>query len=116
MMIALENGRPDRLPCQVHGWMEYYLNHYLGGIDWYQACEKFDMDYAIYVSPDYVYDEKDQANWIVDHRDLGVDDHPLARFANVVAVDGDRPERRAREHEEEHDRERNSSSHMTLPR
>jgi len=55
MLIALENGRPDRLPCQVHGWMDYYLNHYLGGIDWYEANAKFGLDYAIYVSPDYTY-------------------------------------------------------------
>jgi hypothetical protein len=74
MMIALENGRPDRLPCQVHGWMQYYLDHYLGGIDWYQAYEMFDMDYAIYGGPVYEYDEKDCANWHKDRIDLGTDD------------------------------------------
>jgi len=30
MLTALNNGRPDRLPCQVHGWMPYYLHNYLG--------------------------------------------------------------------------------------
>ena len=73
MLTALNNGRPDRLPCQVHGWMGYYLNHYLGGMDWYQACEKFGMDYAIYISPDYTYSERDLAKWQVDRRDLGID-------------------------------------------
>jgi len=73
MLIALENGRPDRLPCQVHGWMGYYLKHYLGGMDWYEACAKFDMDYAIYVSPDYHYAERDLANWRSDKRALGRD-------------------------------------------
>jgi dienelactone hydrolase len=30
MLTALNNGRPDRGPCQVHGWMSYYrLNHLL---------------------------------------------------------------------------------------
>ncbi len=48
MLTALNNARPDRLPCQVHGWMPYYLQHYLGGMDWWQAYEKFDMDFAIY--------------------------------------------------------------------
>src|SRR5512140_1555406 len=72
MLIALNNGRPDRLPCQVHGWMGYYLNHYLGGMDEWQAFERFDMDFAIYRSPNYKYDEKDLANWQVDRRDLGV--------------------------------------------
>ena len=46
MLTALSNGRPDRLPCQVHGWMDYYLNHYLDGMDWWQACERFGLDYA----------------------------------------------------------------------
>ena len=75
MLIALDNGRPDRLPCQVHGWMGYYLNNYLGGIDWYQAYEKFGMDYAIYVSPEYAYAESDLSKWQCDRRDLGTDSH-----------------------------------------
>ena len=36
MLTALDNGRGDRLPCQVHGWMGYYLAHTLDGADWYQ--------------------------------------------------------------------------------
>ena len=47
LLTALNNGRPDHLPCQVHGWMDYYLRHYLGGMDWWQACERFGMDCAI---------------------------------------------------------------------
>jgi uroporphyrinogen decarboxylase len=73
MLAALDNGRPDRLPCQVHDWMPYYLEHYLGGMDRWQAFEKFGMDFAIYVSPTYTYGEKDLANWIVERKDLGVD-------------------------------------------
>ncbi len=73
MLTALCNGRPDRLPCQVHGWMGYYLNRYLGGCDWYQANERFGMDFALYVSPQYRYEERDLANWQVERRDRGVD-------------------------------------------
>jgi uroporphyrinogen decarboxylase len=73
MLIALNNGRPDRLPCQVHGWMPYYLDRYLGGMDWYQAYARFDMDYAIYVSPDYKYRDSDLERWRTEHKDLGVD-------------------------------------------
>jgi uroporphyrinogen-III decarboxylase len=73
MLTALHNGRPDRLPCQVHGWMQYYLDHYLGGMDWYQANEKFGLDQAIYVEPDYIYAEKDLARWDVRRVDLGLD-------------------------------------------
>ncbi|MCE5198621.1 MAG: uroporphyrinogen decarboxylase family protein [Armatimonadota bacterium] len=73
MLAALNNSRPDRLPCQVHGWMQYYLNRYLGGMDWYQAYEKFGMDYAIYISPDYNYYEKDLANWHATRVDISED-------------------------------------------
>lgn len=73
MMIALNNGRPDRLPCQVHGWMSYYLKTYLGGKDWYQANASFGLDYAIYVSPDYQYQESDLWRWEKKRVDLGLD-------------------------------------------
>ena len=74
MLTALDNGRPDRLPCQVHGWMSYYLKTYLGGMDWYQANERFGLDYAIYVSPEYRYSENDFANWRVNRVTLGADE------------------------------------------
>ena len=32
-LTALKNGKPDRLPCQVHSWMVYYLHTYLKGMD-----------------------------------------------------------------------------------
>lgn len=73
MLTALNNGRPDSLPCQVHGWMGYYLKNHLGGIDQWEAFEKFGMDYAIYVSPDYIYDEKSRANWRKERKELGID-------------------------------------------
>ncbi len=73
MLTALESGRPDRLPCQVHGWMGYYLDRYLDGADWWEAYARFDMDYAMYVSPTYRYDQGDLATWQVERTDLGVD-------------------------------------------
>lgn len=74
MMIALENGRPDRLPCQVHGWMDYYLKTYLNDTDWFNAYKRFDMDYAIYVSPEYKYNDADLAKWQVNRTELGQDE------------------------------------------
>ncbi|MEI7768292.1 MAG: uroporphyrinogen decarboxylase family protein [Phycisphaerae bacterium] len=71
MLIALSNGRPDRLPCQVHGWMRYYLKTYLGGMDEWAAFEKFDLDFAIYRSPNYTYDERDKAKWRCEKNNLG---------------------------------------------
>ena len=73
MLTALANGRPDRLPCQVHSWMPYYLKHYLNGMDQWEAFEKFGMDMAIYVSPAYTYTERSLANWEVHAVDLGFD-------------------------------------------
>lgn len=74
MLTALNNGRPDRMPCQVHGWMNNYLVDYLDGMDEWQAYEKFDMDYAIYVSPDYGYRDATMANWQVERQELGVNE------------------------------------------
>lgn len=76
MLRALNNEKPDRLPCQVHGWMDYYLKTYLNGCDWYQAYERFDMDYAIYVSPHYEFSEKDLRNW------------QITKTAETVEADG----------------------------
>jgi hypothetical protein len=84
MLTALNNGRPDRLPCQVHGWMTYYLNHYLGGMDWWQAYEKFDMDFAIYVSPKYVYSDHDLAQWRRERVELGADADGNHRWEETI--------------------------------
>lgn len=73
LLTALNNEKPDRLPCQVHSWMPYYLNTYLGGIDQYAAYERFGMDAVIYVSPRYVYNQQDLANWQVEKKELGHD-------------------------------------------
>lgn len=73
MLAALDNSRPDRLPCQIHGWMSYYLKTYLDGMDCWQAYERFGMDFAIYESPRYTYRDSDLAKWEVNSVDLGVD-------------------------------------------
>jgi len=74
MMIALENGKPDRLPCQVHNWMPFYLKTYLGGCDAFEAYKRFEMDWAIYCDPIYVISDKSRENWQVKRTDLGVSD------------------------------------------
>ena len=86
MLTALANGRPDRLPCQVHGWMYYYLNHYLGGIDGWQAFERFGMDFAIYVSPACRFAEADQAKWQCTRVDLGLDAEGDHRWEESVVT------------------------------
>lgn len=72
-LTALSNKKPDRLPCQVHNWMQNYLQDVLGGMDAYGAYAHFGMDPVIYAEPIYIYDEKDLARWEVETKDLGQD-------------------------------------------
>ncbi len=72
LLTALNNKKPDRLPCQVHSWMDYYLKTYLGGIDQWQAYEKFGMDYVIYDEVKHIFDDRDLANWQVEKEPLAV--------------------------------------------
>ena len=71
-LLAISNQQPDRLPCQVHAWMSYYLNTYLGGMDQFAAYEYFGMDPVIYSSPKYRYNSADLAKWEKKVIDLGV--------------------------------------------
>ncbi|MBQ8884764.1 MAG: hypothetical protein IJY62_00095 [Clostridia bacterium] len=73
-LTALNNQKPDRLPCQVHCWMQYYLDTYLNGMDQFEAYEYFGMDPVIYVSPIPIFDEKDLKNWRHTRKILSVKD------------------------------------------
>ena len=73
LLTVLNNEKPDRLPCQVHCWMDYYLKTYLGGVDQYQAYSRFGMDAVIYVEPDYIFKDRDKINWNCQHKELGQD-------------------------------------------
>ncbi|MBI2297555.1 MAG: hypothetical protein HYU66_01155 [Armatimonadetes bacterium] len=88
LLTALHNGRPDRLPCQVHGWMGYYLNRYLNGDDWYQANDRFSMDHAIYVSPSYHYADHAWDNWQVRTTDLGTEDGTHKWVSHITTPKG----------------------------
>ncbi len=71
-LTALHNQMPDRLPCQVHSWMPYYLKTYLKGMDQYQAYEYFHMDPVIYTGPAYRFRDSDLAKWETKDIDLGI--------------------------------------------
>ena len=73
-LLALSNQQPDRMPCQVHNWMPYYLQTYLNGADQYEAYAYFNMDPVIYVSPQFRYKSSDLANWEEKVTDLGYDE------------------------------------------
>jgi len=47
LLRALHREKPDRLPCTVHQWQPYHLEHYLGGISALEAFRRLGMDAAI---------------------------------------------------------------------
>ncbi len=63
LLTALNNQKPDRLPCQVHSWMPYYLKNYLDGIDQWEAYERFGFDFVIYNGIRHIFDPAVEANW-----------------------------------------------------
>ena len=86
LLTALNNGRPDRLPVQVHGWMKYYLDHFVHTEDWMEANERFGFDHAIYVSPDYRFGEHDLDNWRTEVKDLGTDADGTRRWHTTITT------------------------------
>ena len=65
LLCALELGQPDRLPATTHAWMDYHLQHYLGGIDALSAYRRFGLDAAWQVA--HVQQVK-SADWVVSQR------------------------------------------------
>lgn len=85
-LAALERGKPDRLSVQVHCWMGYYANKYLGGCDQYEAYRRFGMDSVIYSGPAYIYSGDSIAKWQSERKDLGLDDSGNHRWADVITT------------------------------
>lgn len=88
LLTALANGRPDRLPCQVHYWMSYYLNTYLDGIDQFEAYERFGMDWVIYESPREIHDPQDLESWEISRSRLGEDSSGNAMWKETISTPG----------------------------
>ncbi len=82
-LTALKNGKPDRLPCQVHNWMWYYLHTYLKGMDAYQAYEAVGMDPVIYEFPILKFDDKDLKNWVYEYKSLGKNADGVESFIQI---------------------------------
>ena len=86
LLAAIANEKPDRLPVQVHNWMTYYLNTYLGGCTPYEAYQRFGLDVALYVGPTAIYSDQALANWQVQRRDLGTSASGERAFVEVVTT------------------------------
>ena len=48
LLIALDGGKPDRLPATIHGWMDYWRNKYMNGADQFEIYRHFGMDAQIF--------------------------------------------------------------------
>jgi len=87
-MAAIHNQKPDHLPCQVHNWMDSYLESYMSGMDVWAAYEAVGMDPVIYVEPARIYSDADWANWQWKRTDLGVDKEGVSRWRIDVETPG----------------------------
>lgn len=85
-LTTIANEKPDRLPCNVHSWMGYYLKTYLDGVDQYEAYARFGMDPVIYTGPRYVYDPSDLSNWQVDHQGIGTGPNGESLWAQTITT------------------------------
>lgn len=80
LLTAINNEKPERLPCQVHNWMQYYLDTYLGGRNAIEAYEYFGMDMVLYTSGRYLYSDKALKNWIVTRKDFPKDADGVSHY------------------------------------
>ena len=60
MLIALNRGKPDRLPATIHQWQDYHLKHYMGGKTDLEAFKDVGLDAAITYTP-FIFKSSD--NW-----------------------------------------------------
>ncbi|MEI7834646.1 MAG: uroporphyrinogen decarboxylase family protein, partial [bacterium] len=88
LLTALRNETPDRMPCQVHSWMRYYLETYLDGMDQYAAYEHFGIDPVVYVAANYQFDDASRAQWEVVRTDMGTSDGTCAWREEICTPDG----------------------------
>jgi len=85
-LTALSNGKPDRLPCQVHSWMPYYLKTYLNNVDQVEAYKYMGMDPVLYVSPNYIFNPLDLDKWQEKYIDLGLDKDGNKRYRREITT------------------------------
>lgn len=86
LLTAINNKKPDRLPCQVHDWMRYFLDTYLGGMDAWQAYDYFDMDPVLYTKPDYIYNPSDLEYWDIQKVNGGIDSDGNHLWQKVITT------------------------------
>lgn len=87
MMVALEGGKPDRLPVTIHQWQDYELRNYLGGLDQLDAYLACGLDASV-----CVYDVlrlKESPDWVISKADLGEKDGERFERTTVQTPEGE---------------------------
>ncbi len=87
-MIAMSNGKPDRLPCQVHCWMDYYLKTYLGGCSQIEAYKRFGMDIVEYTYPRCEFAAAAKANWQTEYTPSRVEADGTKHWGYIIKTPG----------------------------
>lgn len=87
LLRTLNNEKADRFPCQVHGWMTYYLDHILGGSDSFQAYDRFGMDYVIYAGP-FRRDTDTGKDWLRRDEPLESNEEGVRRWRRTIVTPG----------------------------
>jgi len=87
-LAAINNQKADHMPCQVHSWMQYYLKTYLSGMDQFEAYDFVGMDPVIYSGPNFIFNEKDLANWDVKYLESSINSEGVTKWVKTITTPG----------------------------
>lgn len=59
LMLAIERGKPDRLPASIHQWQDHHLQIHMGGISDLEAFRKVGLDAQIQYPAEETENAKD---------------------------------------------------------
>lgn len=86
LLTALHNQRPDRLPCQIHAWLDYHLKTVMGGCTLFEANRRCGFDHVSYLCPKYEFSAKDQARWQVNRQESAADAEGNRAWSEVITT------------------------------
>lgn len=78
MLMALNKGKPDRVPATIHQWQDYHLQHFMGGKTDLEAFKDVGLDAAITFCPLIV---KNSSNWRVSYNQYKKDGYLITDYA-----------------------------------
>ena len=85
MLVALQRGKPDRMPVTIHQWQAFHLRQFMNGMDQIQAFREIGLDAS--VTPLDVWQHAKSSNWQSCVEKLGGEGQP-SRY-RVTTPDGE---------------------------